>query len=249
MNELKRKLWIEKGILEEKRKLRICDFFSGTHSWTKPYGEDEATIFSIDNNDYFKDSTTVIKDFMELTADEVREHLGGNPDVIYASFPCTTFSVASMGKHWGGGFRAYIPKSKEAIQALKMLDHLIALIEELNPRYFFMENPRAMMRKMSHVENMVRETVWYCKYGPTEGILRAKPTDIFGRFPWTWIPRPQCKNHKFENGIKVSNHCGHVSARRGAKTGTQGMKGNMTRSMIPKELCEEIANAIKEVLI
>jgi hypothetical protein len=32
----------------------------------------------------------------------------------------------------------------------------------------------------------------------------------------------------------------HVSAPRGAKTGTQGLKGSKERSVIPAELCEHI---------
>ena len=51
---------------------------------------------------------------------------------------------------------------------------------------------------------------------------------------WTnnmnWKPRPMCKN-----GMPC-----HVSAPRGAKTGTQGLKNNYERSKLPKELCVEI---------
>ena len=61
-----------------------------------------------------------------------------------------------------------------------------------------------------------------------------KPTDI-----WTncrlWIPRPMCKN---------GDSC-HVSAPRGAKTGTQGLKGAIERGVIPPELFNEIFEAIK----
>ena len=43
-----------------------------------------------------------------------------------------------------------------------------------------------------------------------------------------------------ETGEIIDRHCHHESARRGAKTGTQGLKGNYERSKVPKELCEEI---------
>ena len=56
-----------------------------------------------------------------------------------------------------------------------------------------------------------------------------KPTDI-----WTnninWKPRPMCKN-----GMPC-----HEAAPRGSKTGTQGLKGNYERSVVPYELCREI---------
>ena len=42
--------------------------------------------------------------------------------------------------------------------------------------------------------------------------------------------KPMCKN---------GDPC-HVSAPRGAKTGTQGIKGHINRSIIPAPLCEHI---------
>ena len=36
------------------------------------------------------------------------------PDIIWASPPCTGFSVAALGHHWTGGKNAYIPKSDTA---------------------------------------------------------------------------------------------------------------------------------------
>jgi hypothetical protein len=35
------------------------------------------------------------------------------PDIIWASPPCTGFSVAAIGHHWSGGKGAYIPKTEE----------------------------------------------------------------------------------------------------------------------------------------
>tara|TARA_R100000654_G_scaffold64296_2_gene91818 strand:+ start:798 stop:1469 length:672 start_codon:yes stop_codon:yes gene_type:complete len=215
----------------------VCDFFSGLHCWTKPLNGLNVKIFSIDNNPEYMDHTTVIDDFLNLTAQDVIDYFGGRPHVIYASPPCTTFSVASIGAHWTGGKCAYIPKSEAAKKALLLVKHMVDLINELNPDYYFIENPRGVLRKLGILNNLFdiqRHTVWYCQYGETNGIKRAKPTDI-----WTnskeWVPRPVCKNGNPE--------CDHVRAPRGAKTGTQGMKGNAERSMIPLELCQEIANS------
>jgi hypothetical protein len=38
------------------------------------------------------------------------------PDMIWASPPCTGFSVPSLGHHWTGGNKAYIPKTETAKQ-------------------------------------------------------------------------------------------------------------------------------------
>lgn len=211
--------------------MRVVDFFSGLHSWTKPWG-DEHTIFSIDNNPDYAEHTTVIQDFLTLTSEDVIKHLGGRPDVLYASPPCTAFSVASIGHHWHEGQ----PKTDAARLGIQILDHLLKLIGELDPTYFWIENPRGMMRKMQQLRHLQHTTVWYCQYGKTEGVKRAKPTDLWGRWPITWHPRPPCKNGNPE--------CDHVRAPRGAKTGTQGLKGNALRSTIPKELPSEIYSAI-----
>lgn len=81
-----------------------------------------------------------------------------------------------------------------------------------------------------------RHTVWYCQYGDD----RAKPTDIWTNST-TWIPRKECCNYKYnEAGEIINKHCHHESARRGAKTGTQGRQDSYNRSKIPHELCKEI---------
>ena len=75
-----------------------------------------------------------------------------------------------------------------------------------------------------------------CKYGDD----RAKPTDIWTNSK-TWTPREECHNYKYDKeGNIVNRHCHHESARRGAKTGTQGRKDSYNRSKIPYELCMEI---------
>ena len=227
--------------------LRICDFFSGYHSWTKPLWEHaiECEVFSIDNNPAYASHTTVIGDFLQLTADDIIQHFGGHkPDVILASPPCTTFSVASCYKHWhkptADGDRK--PKSKSAKIGYALLEHMLKLIEELDCIFFF-ENPRGLMRKMPILDGITRHTVWYCQYGDT----RAKPTDI-----WTnstiWEPRPGCHNKRKDAEGNVIEHCHHISAPRGTSAGTQGLVGNALRSLIPYELCEEIMDAYLEEL-
>ena len=150
------------------------------------------------------------------------------PDIIWASPPCTSFSVASIGTYWKGGKGAYIPKKAEAYIGMALVQKAKDIIEHLKPKYWYIENPRGVLRKLDVVQDLpIRHTVWYCQYGDN----RAKPTDI-----WTndesWTPRPVCKNGNPD--------CHHEPAPRGSKTGTQGLKGNYERSMVPAELCKEI---------
>ena len=107
------------------------------------------------------------------------------PDVIWASPPCTAFSVAAIGKNWTKVGNDYIPKNPRAELGLKLVQKTLEIIEHFNPTYFFIENPRGMLRKMPIMAHLKRQGVTYCQYGDT----RMKPTDI-----WTnsdkWIPRP-----------------------------------------------------------
>jgi hypothetical protein len=144
------------------------------------------------------------------------------PDIIWASPPCTAFSVAAIGRNWN---HDKTPKTDGARLGIQLVEKTIEVIKHFNPKYFFIENPRGMLRKMPIMEQFDRKTVTYCKYGDD----RMKPTDI-----WTnsgvWIPRPMCKN---------GDPC-HVAAPRGSRTGTQGRSNAYERSKIPEELCSEI---------
>ena len=111
--------------------------------------------------------------------------------------------------------------------------NVIKLIRELNPKFYFIENPRGGMRKMTWMQGIPRYTVTYCQYGDT----RMKPTDI-----WTNHPNPQ-----FKPMCKNGDPC-HVPAPRGSKTGTQGLRGSKERSVIPSELCEHIVRICEEYI-
>lgn len=151
------------------------------------------------------------------------------PDVIWASPPCTGFSVAALGHHWEGGKGAYIPRTETAKLGIKLAQKTLELIEyysKLNPDLvWFIENPRGVLRKMDFMKGLQRHTVTYCQYGDE----RMKPTDIWTNST-TWVPRPKCKN---------GDPC-HVAAPRGSKTGTQGRSNAYERSKIPEKLCLEI---------
>jgi hypothetical protein len=147
------------------------------------------------------------------------------PDIIWASPPCTGFSVAAIGHHWSGGKGAYIPKTETAKLGIELVKKTLEIIDYFKPTYWFMENPRGVLRKLDVVKGLKKNSVTYCQYGDE----RMKPTDI-----WTnsdvWTPKPMCKN---------GDPC-HVAAPRGSRTGTQGRANAYERSKIPEELCREI---------
>lgn len=143
--------------------------------------------------------------------------------------PCTSYSIAAISHHRKKNVEtgSLDPVSDFAKLSDELVKHTLELIKELKPKYWFIENPRGGMRKMDFMQGLPRYTVTYCQYGDT----RMKPTDI-----WTNHPNPQFKP-MCHNG----DPC-HEKAPRGSKTGTQGLKGAVQRSVIPEELCLHIAD-------
>ena len=53
------------------------------------------------------------------------------PDVIWASPPCQTFSIASVSHHWlKNSIGLRIPKTKEAKMGIKILEKTVEIIKE-----------------------------------------------------------------------------------------------------------------------
>lgn len=202
--------------------MKVLELFAGSRSIGKVCDELGHEVFSSDWTPF--DGIDYAVDINQFNTDKVPFI----PDVIWASPPCTTFSVASIGKHWDMNRR---PKTQDAVMGLQILKVTLGIIDyfrTLNPHLiWYIENPRGMMRKMDafNILPHIRQTVTYCQYGDT----RMKPTDIWTN-NYDWSPRPACKN-----GMTC-----HVSAPRGSRTGTQGLKGAYVRSQIPYELCKEI---------
>tara|TARA_R110000787_G_scaffold69790_1_gene155206 strand:+ start:20583 stop:21326 length:744 start_codon:yes stop_codon:yes gene_type:complete len=211
------------------KKLKVLELFAGSRSFSKVAESNGFETFTTDFKNFEKIDYVV--DILKFDVSKVPF----KPDIIWASPPCTTFSIASCYHHWT---KERQPKSDASKKGIEIVKKTLEIINHFNPEFFFIENPRGLLRKMDFMENVgVRNTITYCQYDldlPLEQ-RRMKPTDI-----WTnhlkWKPRKMCKN-----GMKC-----HQSAPRGSRTGTQGIKGNYLRSVIPSQLCEEIIESLKK---
>jgi len=204
--------------------MRVLELFAGSRSIGKAAEELGMEIFSTDVTPY--DAINLVSDIRNIEAN----NLPGPFDIVWASPPCTAFSVAAMGHHWSPGYK---PKTEGAKLGMQLSVKTVQLIEQLNPKFWFIENPRGMMRKMEWMKNLPRTTVWYCRYGDN----RAKPTDI-----WSNNIRDLTNPNGFESRtcFNGNKNCHHEPAPRGSRTGTQGRKNNHERSKIPLELCLNI---------
>jgi site-specific DNA-cytosine methylase len=220
--------------------MKILVLFAGTRSVEKPFEAAGHETFSIEWDRKFE-NIDLYADVLTVTAADIVEKFG-LPDVIWASPDCTTFSIAAISHHRRKNPETgnLDPVSDYAKFCDKVDRHVLELIAELNRMrleqglpelIFFIENPVGAMRKMIWMKGLPRHTVTYCQYELDKPVnqRRKKPTDIWTNHPDPQF-RPMCKN---------GDPC-HAAAPRGAKTGTQGLKGSKERSVIPRMLCEHI---------
>lgn len=203
----------------------ILELFAGTRSISKAFERHGHTAYTVDWDKHFNNITTY-EDISKLTAERIIGICGGvRPQVIWASFDCTTYSVSAISKHRKKVGNNLEPISDYAKFCDETNKHVIELIDQIKPKYYFIENPRGGLRKMDFMQNLPRYTVTYCQYGDK----RMKPTDI-----WTNYPEP-----KFKPPCKNGDPC-HEAAPRGSSTGTQSLKNRIEKARIPDELCEYI---------
>ncbi len=214
----------------ESKGIKVLELFAGSRSIGKICDEKGHQVFSTDLYK-FENNTNHEMDVLEFD----HSLITFVPDVIWASPPCTAFSVAAMGHHWNWINGKRVPKSKGAVLGVKILDKTLEIIEyyrRLNPNLvYFIENPRGVMRKMPQLRPYPRATVTYCQYGDT----RMKPTDIWTNSE-TWRPKKMCKN---------GDTC-HESAPRGSQGGTQGQANAYERSKIPEDLCRDVVDSFQK---
>jgi hypothetical protein len=196
--------------------MRTAELFAGTKSFSKVAATLGHSTLTFECERCFDPDRVV--DILSMPVSLVPYRL----DILWASPPCQGFSVAAIGKNWN---HDNTPKTASARLGMAFVRKTLRIIEERKPAWWFIENPRGKLRKLPFMQNLIRHTVTYCQYGDD----RMKPTDIWTNATW-WTPRPICKN---------GDQC-HEAAPRGARTGTQGIKGDSDRSRIPHGLFDEI---------
>ncbi|MCK4664629.1 MAG: DNA cytosine methyltransferase [Bacteroidales bacterium] len=201
---------------------KILELFAGSRSFSKVAKKMGFDIFTIDINNF--DEISLIKDIEFIEKNDIPFI----PDIIWASPPCTTYSIAAISTHRNG----QIPKTEFAKKSDRLIKKTLEIIKWFPNAKFYIENPVGMLRKMDFMKGIERATVTYCQYGDK----RMKPTDIWSNNIYSifnrkgWQPKSKCHN----------NDSCHISAPRGSRTGTQGLKNNYEKSKVPIALCKEI---------
>jgi hypothetical protein len=152
------------------------------------------------------------------------------PDVIWASPPCRSFTVAAWSKHRdgaGGATSADGEKGDACVRAcLAVIEHCRAL----NPTLvFFVENPLyGAFRKLDCVRPFIERGecrhLQYGDYAPATHSL--KPTLVLTNCV-AWLPKPMVLR-------KSVVHWDHLSKKR--------------RTVIPRAVCAEIAHVCCQIV-
>jgi len=155
-----------------------------------------------------------------------------HPDVVWTQIPCQTFSLASAYVHWN---KDGTPRTEECLFGIKRAKYIISLIEELQPRYFFIENPFGKLWVQDFMQGYHVDSLTYCAYGCS----RRKPTKIAHNS--NWRPRAMCH---------PGAGCHEMSAKKArrlglGRSGTQSLKTKKERADIPRDLIVEILEAIE----
>lgn len=213
--------------------MKILELFAGERCISRAFERRGHETFSVEW-DRKHNGCSAYKDVNDVTQEFIL-HNFGRPDVIWMSPDCTTFSVAAISHHRKLNKETgnLDPISEYARFCDRTDQHCLELIKKLSPAIYFIENPRGALRKMSWMQAYPRYTVTYCKYGDT----RMKPTDIWTNHPLPGFI-PPCRN---------GDPC-HEKAPRGSKSGTQGRKGKVERSLIPDLLCDHIVRISEEFI-
>ena len=198
--------------------MKIIEFYCGTKSFSNVAKSLGHEVFTVDFNSKFKPDLVCNMLYFDK---KILPKEWRNPDMIWCSPPCETFSLSGNSMYMG------FPTKAKTYIGLALAYKCIELIRELRPNYWVIENPRAGLRSQWFMKPLQMTTVTYCQYGGKN----MKPTDIWNNF--NFIGKC-CKN---------GDSC-HESAPRGSNKGTQGEKSTEFRGKIPEQLCQEIIEVV-----
>jgi len=213
-----------------------------SHWHNKPYLLElfagSKTVASVASSDFGYRTVTVDiapRSCSDIIADIATLPLNRIPDrnkitLVWASIPCETYSVLSVHKHWkklpySHRQYFYLPESKEALRAIRLMEKTLWLIRNINPAYYIIENPRGAMRHTPQMKYIpFRYTVSYNDYESDY----YKPTDLFTNIPF----------------LKLAQLC--TSKGRTFPALIENMNDAAARAVVPPALIREILLQIQK---
>ena len=190
--------------------MRLLELFSGTGSIGRAFEAEGWEVISLD----IHPPATIITNIMDW---DYQKYPPGHFDFIWASPPCTEYSIART--------KAKRPRDFDSADAI--VARTLKIIEYFEPLLWLLESPATGYLKTRPImAGLPSQDVTYCRYG----YAYKKPTRLWGLFPFAL--RPICTHqdpcHNVVNGRHTS-----VAQRRGHTLADL--------YSIPPELCRQIA--------
>ena len=146
--------------------MKVLELFAGTRSIGKAFERAGHEVYSIEWDKSFK-NIDWYEDIGKITAQDIIERFG-KPDVIWASPDCSSFSIAAISHHRRKNPETgnLDPVSDYAKFCDRVDQNVLKLIKDLNPTYYWIENPVGGLRKMTWMQDIpYRYTTTYCQWG------------------------------------------------------------------------------------
>jgi len=202
----------------------VLDLFSGTGSATAAFRERDG--YKVTGVDIMRKPEKGVDPDIQADILELEPSDLPNADVVWASPPCISSSWANNGKdapnYWDNNSK--LPLEKESVKHVRLLYHALYLIGNLNPTWWFLENPQGRYNDWDMLPMPPKGRINYCMYGDE----RQKPTYLWGKHPQSFQYRICDLNHKHENQ--------HLNT---------SSNNEIERSKVPRGLSEAILEAVE----
>jgi len=201
----------------------ILELCCGYKSISKAFARQGWDTITLDNQHRF--NPTIVADMLVW---DYRAYFATNPvpDVVWASPPCRTFTKQAWSKHRSKAGSARTSDAREGDRCVRACLDCIAYLRQRNPDLvFFVENPlHGAFRHLKCVRPFMRKgqsrALQYGDYAPDKHSL--KPTLVLTNCD-SWTPKPM-------KAKKSTTRWDQLSKKR--------------RTIIPDEVCEEIAQVV-----
>lgn len=208
------------------RPLVVYDFFSGTGGMSEAFRVRGHRVVRIEKDVRFCAVP-------ETRIGSVKEFpLPDDGDVWLGGPPCQGLGVPQIGPNW---HHDNTPKALKGSKAWGLAEWFVLAAKAKRPRFWWMENPRAKLRRLMeiHHPDVPRVEISYCRYGDTA----MKPTDLWGWWPATWKPRPMCNPGNPDHAPGARSTSGPGS--------TQGKTDAAARAAVPYALSLDFCLAVE----